>query len=46
MPTHKHIFGNHSSGYSRLNTAMCGVQQIAVKQNRKRFRFRLCFEQR
>jgi hypothetical protein len=28
-----HIFDNHSSGYSHLNTATCGVQRIAVKQN-------------
>jgi hypothetical protein len=29
-PTHTRIFGNHSSGYSRLNTATCGVQRITV----------------
>jgi hypothetical protein len=34
-PTHMIIFGNHSSGYSHLNTTTCGVQPIAVKQDRK-----------
>jgi hypothetical protein len=38
-PTHTNIFGNHSSGYIHFNTATCGVQQIAIKQNRKRFGF-------
>jgi hypothetical protein len=38
-PTHTHIFGNHSSGYSRLNTATCRVQRITVKWNRKWFGF-------
>jgi hypothetical protein len=30
-PTHTHIFGNHSSGYSHLNTAICKVQRITLK---------------
>jgi hypothetical protein len=30
---------SHAGGYNRLNTATCGVQRIAVKWNRKRFRF-------
>jgi hypothetical protein len=38
-------FGNHNSGYSCFNTATCGVQRIAVKRNRKRFRFGLDFGQ-
>jgi hypothetical protein len=37
-------FGNHSSGYSCFNTATCGVQRIAVKQNRKRFRLGLILD--
>jgi hypothetical protein len=45
-PTHTHIFSNHSSGYSCLNTTTCGVQRIAIKRNRKRFGFGLGFEQR
>jgi hypothetical protein len=39
-------FGNHSSGYNCFNTAMCGVQRITVKRNRKRFGFELDFGQR
>jgi hypothetical protein len=43
MPTHTHIFGNHSSSYSRLNTVTCGVQRIALTWNRNRFGFGLGF---
>jgi hypothetical protein len=45
-PTHTHIFGNHSSGYTCFNTAMCEVQRIAVKRNRNRFGFGLGFGHR
>jgi hypothetical protein len=45
-PTHTHIFGNHGSGYSHLNTVTCEVQRITVKQNRKRSRFGISFGQR
>jgi hypothetical protein len=38
-------FCNHNNDYNRLSTATCGVQRIAVKQNHKRFRFRLGFGQ-